>query len=70
MFCHFLFQTFAVGVIPLDGELDFDELREIAGDPERVAIADGFVNLDEDFAKQLSKDVCGDPCDQLDLDDL
>jgi len=57
--------------MPIDRNLDFDELRTIAGDSERVAIAEhGYIDLDEDFAKQLSKDVCGDPCLQPDIDEV
>ena len=57
--------------MPIDRNLDFAELRTIAGDWERVAIAEqGYIDLDENFAKQLSQDVCGDPCLQPDLDDV
>ena len=65
------FQTFAVGVVPLDSKLDIAELEIIAGDRERVIIAEeGYIDLNEDFARQLSKDVCGDPCLQPNLEDI
>ncbi|XP_039252894.2 P-selectin-like [Styela clava] len=57
--------TFALGITPTNGKLDMEQLKDIAGAPERLFLAkEGFGTLTPEFAKEISENICGDPCDR------
>nr|XP_039254928.1 P-selectin-like [Styela clava] len=57
--------TFALGITPTTGKLNMEQLQEIAGDESRLLLAnDGFENLTPGFAAEISKYICGDPCER------
>ncbi|XP_039253130.2 P-selectin-like [Styela clava] len=56
--------TFALGITPGNGNLDYDQLMDIAGSESRLSLAEyGFGTLTPEFAREISRTICGDPCE-------
>ncbi|CAK8692977.1 unnamed protein product [Clavelina lepadiformis] len=55
--------TYALGVVPLRGTLNEEQLLQISGSRDNMMIAErGFEQLTEEFSISLSGQICGDPC--------